>query len=692
MTAAEISRALRRVGDWPARYPRATALILIVLAALSATVAARPSIDRLMIPGTTRLEVRAELPGFGAATVEAAVTTKLVSALAPLPGLRDIESRSRAGTADVLLQLRAGADRDRMLIVARERLAQSIVDLPRGMKAPTLSVDHAYDPPAVVYVITATVLSDDLLRWVKNVLADPLRELADVASVTTVGAAQREILIQPDPRRLAGLGLSFDDITDATRRRDSAPRRKGTARVMAPSGSVESVAARAVRMPGGGSIALAEVASVSIVNASRPPPLAYKNSPAVRVEVFPRHPSDAAHVAERAQAHLAWLRANGLVPGGAAIYVLHDEARAGRRWLLAVVQPAGIGLAAILIVVATFFRVRIVLYTTAAVAAWLALSLALLAQSGLALNAATALGLILAAAPLTVLMVSRFEAVDMWRVACVGLIAWAAVLVLAVNAQASAAFSIGLGVAVVVRWLLSPWLTRAEETPAEHADVNAAPDAVRRSTAFATVVALLALAATIASAYALPTADTAAGGFTLRLHGDDPRRLNTVVRSLLVSLRAIPGVDNVVSTAEQEERWRLTLDRERMEVVGVGLAEIGRAFAIANEGLVIGEIIDAERPLPLRLRLAPGAVGEAFERLPLRGELPNRPAIYLRHVGIAEKTPAPRESIAVDGKPAIEIIAVWRHAGARAALQDFCSRIAVPSGLVATCRFRDSPT
>jgi hypothetical protein len=54
--------------------------------------------------------------------------------------------------------------------------------------------------------------------------------------------------------------------------------------------------------------------------------------------------------------------------------------------------------------------------------------------------------------------------------------------------------------------------------------------------------------------------------------------------------------------------------------------------------------------------------------------------------------PAPRESIAVDGKPAIEIIAVWRHAGARAALQDFCSRIAVPSGLVATCRFRDSPT
>lgn len=692
MTAPVLSRALRRIGSFPARFPRVTALIVMVLTVVAAVMAARFPVDRLMTQATTRLDVRAELPGIDAATVETVVTKKLESALASLPGLRDIESRSRDGSADVLLEFRAGTDSRRSLIVARERLAQTIPELPRDMKAPAVSIDHAHDPPAAVYAVTAAVLSADVVRWVKNVLTDPMREIADVSSVTVAGAVQHEILIQPDPRRLSGLGLSFDDLIDAAQRHDTVVRRrKGSSRAVAPAGSVESIAARAVRLPGGESIALAEVARVSTANAPRSSPVTYDNLPALRIEVFPRRPSDATQVAERTQAHLAWLRANGLVPRGTTIHVLHDEARASARWLLRVLQAAGICLAAILIVVATFFRARIVLYAAAAIGVWLVLSLALLAQSGQLLNVATAAGLILAAAPLTLLVVSRFDVIDMWRIAAVGVVAWVAVLVLGANAQASAVFSLGLGVAMVVRWLFSPWLIRAEEPQTEKGDPDSTSEVVRPPTAFASIVALLTLVAAIGSAYALPASGTASGKFTFRLYGDDPRRFGAVVNPLLVSLHVIPGVEQVVSTVQQEERWRLKLDKERMEVVGIGLAEIGRAFAIANKGLVIGEIVEADRPVSLRLRLAPGSVGDTFERLPLRGELPNRPAIYLRHVGIAERSLAPRELVRVDAKPAVEITALWKNADARAALHDFCGRVAVPTGLNESCSLRDSP-
>ena len=690
MTALALSRALRRMGDLPARFPRVTAIILVVLSVVAASIATRLPIDRLMTPTTTRLDVRAELPGIDAATVETAVTKKLESALASLPGLRDIESRSRDGSAEVLLWLRASADRDRSLIVARERLAQTIPELPRGMKAPTVSPDHAHDPPAAVYVVTAAVLSDDVVRWVKNVLTDPMREIAGVASVTIAGAPGREILIQPDPRRLSGLGLSFGDIIEAARRHDIVARRKGSSRT-APTGSVESIAARAVRLPGGESIALAEVARVATADAPQSSPVTYDDSPALRIEVFSRRPSNAAHVAERAQAHLAWLRANGLVPRGTTIHVLHDEARVSARWLLRVLQAAGICLTAILIVVATFFRARIVIYTTAAIGVWLVLSLALLAQSGQALNAATAAGLMLAAVPLTLLMVSGFGVIDMWRIAVVGVIAWAAVLVLGANAQASAVFSLGLAVAMVVRWLLSPWLNRAEETQTEKDHLDSSSRDVRPPTAFGSIVALLILGAAIGSAYALPDSGGATGKFTYRLYGDEPQRFGVVVNPLLVSLRVIPGVERVASTAEQEDGWRLKLDKERMDVVDIGLAEIGRAFAIANEGLVIGEIVDADRPLSLRLQLAPGAVGDTFERLPLRGELPKQPAIYLRHVGIAERSSAPRELVRVDAKPALEITASWKNDDARSALQDFCRRVSVPPKLSESCSLHDSP-
>ena len=690
MTASP-SVALRRAGDWPVHHPRATTFILVILTALAIAAAVRIPIDRLMIPVTTRLLVRAELPGVDALSVETVVTKRLEKALAALPGLSDMESRSRDGEAVIHMQLRAGVDRDRALTDARTRLAQAISNLPPGMKAPRLSVDHASDSPAAVYAIAATTLADDLVRWVKNVLVDPLRESSEVASVTTTGAARREILIQPDPRRLAGLGLAFDDLIEATRRRDIAPRPKSARRAVT-SGSVESIAARAVRLPSGESIALAEVANVSIADESIPLPVTYNGAPALRLEIYPRTPASATRIAERTQAHFAWLRANDLVPRAATIHVLHDEARATAQWLQVILQRAGICFTAILVVIATFFRLRTVSSSVIGFSVWLSATMALLAQGGHALNNATAVGAMLAAAPLAILLVSRFEAVDLWRVVIVGVIAWVAALVLGANAQASIAFAVGLLVAVMVRWLLSPWLVHRADASTEFAAPDSAHGTGRRRTSFASVVAILSLVVAIASGYALPDNSANGGSFTFRLRGEDPQQLTAIVNPLLVSLRVIPGVERVASTAELQERWRMQLDPERMEVVGIGLAEIGRAFTIARDGLPVGEIVNADKQLVLRLQLAPGSAGESFEQLLLRGESVNRPAIYLRHVGVAEKTTAARELIRFNGKPAIEITATWRNADARAALQDFCNRVDVPPAYSTNCSLRNSPT
>ena len=107
--------------------------------------------------------------------------------------------------------------------------------------------------------------------------------------------------------------------------------------------------------------------------------------------------------------------------------------------------------------------------------------------------------------------------------------------------------------------------------------------------------------------------------------------------------------------------------------------------------MVVGEIVDAEKQLRLRMQLAPDAVGDSFERLPLRGETVGRPAIYLRHVGVAEKVREPRERIRINGEPAVEIAAVWHDAEARDALKKFCRRIDVPKGYKVDCIVRDSP-
>ena len=692
MTARWLPDALRRAGDWPARYSRASFFVLIALAAIGTIVAVRTPVDRLVIPVPAALRVRAELPGVDAATIEAAVTKPLEQALAPLPGQREIESRSRYGATEIFIRLTREVDRDQALANARALVANSAPRLPAGMKAPVADADHTHDPPAAVYVVTAANLTDELVHWVRNVLVDPLREVPEIASVTIEGVGQPEIRIQPEPRRLAALGLSFDDLIAAVHRRDMAPRRGSARRQVVTPGSAESVAARAVRLPNGEPIALAEVASVSVAPGATTGRLRYGNSPALRLEIYPRTPADAVSVADRAHAHLAWLRANDLVPPGATIHTLHNESRATAQWLKRILQRAGICLAIILAIVGAALGVRTLIDAAFAFAVWLPVSVAGLGVFGYTLNVATAAGVMLAGAPCTALLTSRFVAADLRRVAVIGAAAWLAGIVFAVNAQASAAFAVGLIAAALVRWLMIPWLSQSAAASAPPSDIKSDAAHAKRRRSIATVTAILSLISVGISVYLLPAvgASEHGGTFAFRLRGDDPRRLDEIVDPLMVSLHVIPNVQRIVSSTEQEETWRLKLDPERMQAVGIGLAEIGRALAIAREGLVVGEIVNADRRLQLRMQLAPGAAGESFERLLLRGETANQPAIYLRHVGVAEKTAMPRAQIRIDGEPAVEITALWRNAEARDALQDFCDRVVVPKGYSLECVTRDS--
>lgn len=691
MTNRRVSDALRRVGEWPRRYPTAMLVVLIVFGALATAGAARIHVDRLMLPATFAVNVHAELPGIDAATIETTVTEPLEQALAPLPDRHRIESRSRDGEADIRIVFGGDTDRDRALTRVRASVAGSVPHLPPGMDAPSVRIDHSHDPAAVILVVTAPALSDEVEHWVETMLADPLRDMPEVAVVTTTGRSRREILIQPDQRRLAGSGLGFDDLIAAAQHGEPAPGRRSARRTAIATGGVESVAARAVRLPNGESIALSEVAGVSRVDRPPAPRLRYAGEPALRLDVFPRSKADAYRVAERAHAHLAWLRANAVVPTGVAIHTQHDEARATLAWIGRALQRAGICMAAILAVIGALFGARILPGAVIAFAVWVPAALAALAAGGHALNLVTTEGLILAMAPFAVLLVGRFETDDWRRAAITAAVAWIAGLLLVADWQTSVAFAWGILAAGLVRWLAAPWLPPG---PKREAGGDSAEPVRRRWPAprfAAKAVAVLSTVAVIATVYALPAIAATVGNFAFRVRGPDPKQLDAILDPLLVSLHVIPHVERIAASNERQETWRLQLDPQRLQAAGVGLAEVGRALAIARDGLVVGEVANADRRFELRIRLAPGAAGDAFEHLLLRGESRKRPALYLRDVGTAEKLEAPNERLRIDGKPAVEVTAVWRDARARDELENFCDRIDVPDGYDEDCAVRVAP-
>lgn|GEM_PF-2076447 len=680
-----------RFAAWPDRYPGVAFLILVLLGASATIFAVRLPVGRAAPTApAAALQVRAELPGIDAVTIESTVTQPLLEALSALRAVERTVSDTREGRVDLMLRFASTAARDSAIESARDQVRRTMPRLPDGMSAPSVEPRAPPIPPAVVYAVTAENLSPNVVQWAERMLAGPLREAPAVASVAIEGAPEPEILIQPDVRRLVTLGLAFDDLIQALRRQDQAPARKRARRAIVAAGSAEAIAARAVRLPNGEPIALAEVARVSTVEGDIGEAPRYRGAPALMLSVYPRTVADTARVAERAQAHLAWLRANELIPPDMVVHVRHDEARAAKQASKDIARRVGVYLAIALLVTVLLFGSRRGGLLACAFGVWLPVSGALLWMFGFSLNAMTASAWMLAGVPF-VLMVTTpwFPGLALFAAGAAAVIGvggqW-----LGEDAQISAAFAITLAAGIFVAWLLTPWMHRDKQ--AKRALVRLLPMTWR---ARAEPLAVVMLAAAILAAASVQVraltanASKGDGRFAVRVQGTDAPQLTAVGESLLPPLRESAGVDAVFFSAAPVTTWRLELDESHMYELGISVAEIGRALAIARDGLVVGEIVHGETLYRLRLQLPAGAAGDEYTRLLLRGERKNQPAVYLRDVGIAVQEVQPRELLRVNGEPAVEITARWTTPEARATLERFCRGPAVPSGYERECGFSE---
>jgi hypothetical protein len=221
-------------------------------------------------------------------------------------------------------------------------------------------------------------------------------------------------------------------------------------------------------------------------------------------------------------------------------------------------------------------------------------------------------------------------------------------------------FAIAALLALPVAWLMSAWSS----------DVPAPPTLIGRRTLRQwralreSALALFLMVAVSVGVKNLPVAvaPAAGGSVVLRISGEDEARVMAAADEMVERVRALPGLAGVARAPVREQRWQLRLDEARMQESGVEIVPVGRAFEIARNGLVVGELNDADAQLPLRVQLAPGVAGAGFERLLLRGERRDQPAVYLRDVGTAERAQVWREHIRVQRQPAAEIRVDWRGA------------------------------
>ena len=206
------------------RQRAAVLLATLVVAAIGVWAALRLPIDAVPDITNPQVQINTGVPALAPEEVEKLVTFPIESEMAGLPDMVELRSLSKFGLSQVTMTFRDGIDLYRVRQLVTERLSGVLDELPPGL-APKLapvatglgeifyySLD--YTPDASHKPATREEQLMALAQIQEYQVKPLLRGTAGVAEVNTSGGYEKQIVIQPDPARLAASGLSLDQLAE----------------------------------------------------------------------------------------------------------------------------------------------------------------------------------------------------------------------------------------------------------------------------------------------------------------------------------------------------------------------------------------------------------------------------------------------------------------------------------------------
>lgn len=192
------------------------ALLALLLGLFAVFVTPReeePQID------VTMANVIVPFPGASVADVEQMIATPAEQVLAQMLGVEHVSSLSRPGMAVLTVQFQVGVPRTEALVRLHDTLRSNADWLPRGLGAlePIIRPKGIDDVP----VVTLTLFSEDpdtgafALERVAHSMEVELMRVPGARTVTTIGGPGRAVRVQLDAARMAGSGITVDDLRAA---------------------------------------------------------------------------------------------------------------------------------------------------------------------------------------------------------------------------------------------------------------------------------------------------------------------------------------------------------------------------------------------------------------------------------------------------------------------------------------------
>jgi len=196
------------------RRPIATSLLAAAVLLSGAVAYTQLPVAPLPRVDNPTISVNAGLPGASPETMAAAVATPLERRFGRIAGLREMTSVSSLGQTSITLQFDLDRDVDSAARDVQAAINASGGDLPANLpNRPNYRKVNPADAPILILSLTSdTVPLGQVFEQANSVLAQKISQVPGVGQVFVGGGQQPAVRVQVDPRALAGLGLSLDDV------------------------------------------------------------------------------------------------------------------------------------------------------------------------------------------------------------------------------------------------------------------------------------------------------------------------------------------------------------------------------------------------------------------------------------------------------------------------------------------------
>ncbi len=190
----------------------------------------RLPIDAVPDITNVQVQVNTEAPGYSPLESEQRVTYPVETAMAGLPGLKEVRSLSRYGLSQVTVVFEDGTDIYFARQLVNERIQEARSKLPSGL-SPSMGPISTGLGEIYMWTVEAkpgarkadgTPYTPMDLREIQDWIIKPqLRTVAGVTEINTIGGYAKSYQVAPDPAKLVAYGIGLQDLIEALERNNA---------------------------------------------------------------------------------------------------------------------------------------------------------------------------------------------------------------------------------------------------------------------------------------------------------------------------------------------------------------------------------------------------------------------------------------------------------------------------------------